>query len=59
MGTDQITGIIRAIVPALLAYAVAKGWIDAGAVGAIGAAVVTLAAAVWSYFTNQPGKVIK
>jgi hypothetical protein len=58
MNFDQTTGIIRAIVPATLAYAVGKGWIPAGAVGDITAAVVALAAAAWSIHNNRSGKTI-
>ena len=54
MDLNSITGILRAIVPAICAYAVAKGWIAAGAVGDISAAVIAIAAAVWSVKTNKP-----
>ncbi len=59
MNQDQITGILRAVVPAVLSYAVAKGWIDAGVVGEVTAAVITIFAAAWSVYNNQTGKVIK
>ena len=58
LNTDQITGIIRAILPAILAYAVGKGWITTSQVGDITAAVVTLAAAAWSVQNNKTGKVV-
>jgi hypothetical protein len=54
MDLNSINGILRAVVPALLAYAVGKGWIAAGSVGDITAGVVAVAAAVWSVITNKP-----
>lgn len=52
MDWNIINGILRAIVPAALAYAVGKGWITQSQVGDITAAVLTLAAAGWSVKTN-------
>jgi hypothetical protein len=52
MNSDQITGIIRALVPALLAYFVGKGWIPGSSVPDITAAVVAILAALWSVFSN-------
>lgn len=59
MNQDQMTGIIRAVVPAILAYAVGRGWVDAGMVGDITTAIVTIAAAIWSVHNNQTGKTIQ
>ncbi|MGD0024769.1 MAG: hypothetical protein ABSC37_09115 [Xanthobacteraceae bacterium] len=59
MGTDQFTGILRAVVPALISYVVGKGWIPAGTAGDIGTGVITILAALWSWRTNTPGKVVK
>lgn len=53
MDMNMINGVIRAVVPAALAYAVGKGWISAGAVGEITSAVVAVAAAVWSVVSNK------
>ena len=58
MNTDQITGIVRAVLPAMLAYAVAKGWITTSSVGDITAAAVAVASAVWSVHNNKTGKVV-
>lgn len=52
MDLNTVNGVIRAIVPALLAYAVGKGWVSAGSVGDITAAVVAAAAAFWSIRSN-------
>ena len=54
MDLNTINGIIRAVVPAALAYAVAKGWVTESSVGDITAAIVAIAAAVWSVKTNKP-----
>ncbi len=59
MNSDQITGIIRAVVPPLCAYLAAKGIIPVGSADAILAAVVAIAAAAWSIHNNRTGKVIK
>jgi len=59
MNQDQVTGIIRAVVPALLAYAVGKGWISDGSVGDLTAAAVAIGMAVWSVFNNRTGKTIQ
>lgn len=58
MNQDQVTGIVRALVPAILAYAVGKGWISNTTVGDITAIAVALAAAAWSVFNNKTGKTI-
>lgn len=53
MDLNSINGVLRAGVPAVLAYAVGKGWISAGAVGEITTAVVAVAAAIWSVVSNR------
>lgn len=54
MDFNSIAGVLRAVVPAILAYVVAKGWIAETAVADITAATVAVAAAVWSVFSNKP-----
>lgn len=56
MDLNTINGILRALVPAVLAYAVGKGWITQGSVGDIMAAVLAIASAAWSVKTNLPAK---
>lgn len=56
MDLNTINGVIRAIVPAILAYVVGKGWISAGSAGDITTAVVAIAAAIWSVRTNVAPK---
>ena len=58
MNSDQITGIIRAVAPAALAYAVGKGWITQSQVGDIVAGLVAIGSAAWSFSNNKTGKVI-
>lgn len=53
MDLNTINGVLRAVVPAILAYAVGKGWITQSMVGDITAAVVTLVSAGWSVKTNK------
>jgi hypothetical protein len=55
---DQVTGIVRAIVPPLVAYLAAKGIIPIGSADAILAAAVAVVAAGWSVINNKTGKVI-
>jgi hypothetical protein len=59
MGSDQFTGILRAIIPAVAAYVAGKGWIPADTAADIGAGLITILAAIWSWKTNTPGKTVK
>lgn len=54
MDMNSISGVIRAIVPALLAYCVGKGWIAETSVADITAGAVAVASAVWSIVSNRP-----
>lgn len=53
MDLNTINGVLRAVVPALLAFAVGKGWIAESAVTDITTAAVAIAAAVWSIVSNK------
>jgi hypothetical protein len=53
MDINTVNGVIRAVLPAALAYAVGKGWITQGMVGDIVAAVTTTLAAWWSVASNR------
>jgi hypothetical protein len=53
MTQNQFMGILRAVVPAILAYAVGKHWITGTVADEVTAAIVTLAAAGWSVATNK------
>ena len=53
---NMINGILRAVVPAVLAYAAGKGYITQGAAAEIGAAIITIAAGIWSVTSNTSEK---
>lgn len=53
MDLNTINGVIRAVAPALLAFAAGKGWLPAGSVADITAAIVAIAAALWSVKSNK------
>jgi hypothetical protein len=53
LDANQINGVVRAVLPAILAYAVAKGWITQSSVGDVSAAVVAVAMAAWSVASNK------
>ena len=57
---DQLTGIIRAVAPAVTAWLVAHNQIWAGTtlgqLGVVG--VITVGACVWSIVNNKSGKVV-
>lgn len=50
---EVINGIVRAIVPAVTAYAAGKGWMTEGQAAELIAAVIALGAAVWSVFAKN------
>ncbi len=58
MNQDQLGGIVRAVVPPLVTYLVAKNIVPAGSTDAIISAAVAIAAAGWSVVTNKTGKTI-
>jgi len=50
---DVVAGILQALLPSILAYAVGKGLLPADAVPEVTAAVVTIVCAGWSIKTNM------
>jgi hypothetical protein len=58
MNQDQLGGIVRAILPPLVTWLVAKNIVPAGSADAVISAVVAIAAAGWSIVSNKTGKVI-
>ncbi len=58
MNQDQLGGIVRAVVPPLITWLVAKNVIPAGSADTVISAAVAIAAAAWSVVTNKTGKVI-
>ena len=59
MNTDMIGGVIRAVLPPVIAYMIGKGVLPAGDYGSVVTGLVALVTAVWSVCTNTTGKVIK
>jgi hypothetical protein len=59
MNTDMIGGVIRAVVPPILAYLIGKGTLPAGDYSAVVTGLVAVITASWSIHTNKTGKVIK
>lgn len=57
MTSDQIGGIVRAVIAALSGYLVGKGIVDANTATTIGGAVATIVVSAWSFWTNRPSKV--
>lgn len=53
MTSEQIGGIIRAILSALGGYLVGQGVIDANTAATVGGAVGTLAVAAWSVWAKR------
>lgn len=56
MNANTFNGILRAVVPAALAFAVGKGWIPQSSVTDLSTALVTVGAAAWSIITNIEAK---
>jgi hypothetical protein len=59
MNTDMIGGMIRAVLPPVLAYLIGKGTLPAGDYSAVITGLVALITATWSVHTNKTGKTIK
>ena len=57
MSWDQIAGPLRAILPALAAFAIGKGWLNAGSADWIISSILALGAAGWSIWSNRPAAV--
>jgi hypothetical protein len=56
MNANAFMGIVRALVPALVAYLVGKGIVPSGEAADFGAALIAMGAAGWSVFTNWDDK---
>jgi hypothetical protein len=50
---DIVSGVLQAVLPSLLGYAVGKGLLPASSVPEVTAAVVTIVCAGWSVHTNR------
>ena len=58
MNQEQFLGILRAVLAAAGGWAVGKGYIDSNTATAVGGAVVTIAMAAWSMYTNSDSQLI-
>ena len=58
MNSDQIAGIIRAILSAIGGYFVGKGIIDASTMTSIVGALATLGAALWDFFAKTNNAIV-
>jgi hypothetical protein len=59
MNSDQVLGILRSILAAAGGWAVGKGYIDSDTATALAGAIVTIAIAGWSFYTNSKSAMIK
>ena len=57
MTTDQITGIIRAVLAALGGFILAKGWVSAETWAWLTGGALTIGPAIWSWITNRPAAI--
>ena len=53
MKTEEIAGLVRALVAALGGYLVGQGLLDSESAMTIGGAVTTIAMAVWSIMSKR------
>lgn len=53
MDSNTINGILRAIVPAMVAWLVGKGYIANDTAGDITASIVAIGSAIWSVISNR------
>lgn len=51
--TEQVGGIVRAIVAAAGGYFVGQGLVDAETMMTVGGAITTLAVAIWSIYSKK------
>jgi hypothetical protein len=57
---DALLGrLITDVSGAIAAFVAGKGWIPADTATNIGAGVIAILAAIWSWQTNVPGKTVK
>ena len=57
MTSDQITGILRAILSALGGFVLAKGWVNAENWAWITGGLLTVGPTIWSWFSNRPAAI--
>lgn len=58
MTSDQLTGVLRALIAALSGYFIAKGWGTADFWTWIGAGVTGVVPIVWTWINNRPKTIV-
>ena len=58
MTSDQIGGVVRAILIFAGGWLVTQGWVDNATMQTIVGAVVTVITTLWSLYTNRAAKVV-
>lgn len=56
MTSDQLGGVVRAMLAMLAGIAVKKGWTDGDSATTIVGGLTELAVAGWSWYTNHPDR---
>jgi hypothetical protein len=54
MTSDQITGIMRAVLAALGGFILAKGWVSAETWAWLTGGILTVGGTLWSMWSNRP-----
>jgi len=57
MSSDQITGIIRAVLAAIGGFIIAKGWVNAETWTWIVGGAATIGPVIWSWVSNRPAAI--
>lgn len=58
MNTDQIGGVVRAVLAALGGFLVGKGILDSGTATTLAGALTTIIISVWSAWSNRPAGIV-
>lgn len=57
MDSNQISGIIRAVLAAIGGFVLAKGWVSAEIWAWLTGGALTIGPAIWSWFINRPSTI--
>lgn len=57
MTSDQITGVLRAVLAGIGGFVLAKGWITSEMWTWITGGVVTIGPIIWTWFANRPASI--
>lgn len=56
---DQVSGLLRQVVPLLGGIAIARGWINVEQLTLITGAILSVAGVVWSLFANSQNSILR